>query len=300
MSTAPVTAIIVSYRSRASIPAALEVARASHERGLLDCIVVDNDGTDGTADYVRSEHPWARVVESGANLGFGRGCNLGIAESRSPYVLLLNPDAVLPAEGLEALHRFLEQNPRAGLVGPAILEPQGRLQQAGGLLTPVRLVLGAAGRQLPRRSVEPGAAPFRTDWLCGAILLIRRRALEELGGFDPRFFLYYEETDLCRRALEAGWELWAVGEAVGRHTLAASSDADSVAMVHGCIAEHYYRSRFYYLVKHHGWPAAAAAELGDIALLAARALCRKLLGRGGEAVLRERLRAPVLRQPEKI
>lgn len=94
----------------------------------------------------------------------------------------------------------------------------------------------------------------------GAVLLLRCAMLGEIGAFDPRFFLYFEETDLCRRASSAGWGIWAIGTAVADHLDAASAKSLQRRMFQTCIAEHYFRSRFYYLEKHFGWPAAVATE----------------------------------------
>ena len=108
------------------------------------------------------------------NLGFGRGCNLGIARATTPYVLLLNPDATLPRAALELLVRCLEQRPRAGVAAPAIREPGGKLQPAGGLLTPRALLYEALGIDCEeqKRTIYPGEAPFRTSWVCGAAVLV--------------------------------------------------------------------------------------------------------------------------------
>jgi GT2 family glycosyltransferase len=298
MNTARTTAVIVSYRSRDTIADTMIAAREAHESGMLECVVVDNCGSDGTAEYLEKEHAWAELLPSPENLGFGRACNLGFRRVTTEYVLLLNPDAVLPAASLEVMIRFLDEHPRAGIIGPAIREPDEGLQHAGGLPTPLRLILEAAGanESLGRRPIVPGGAAFRTDWLCGAILLFRKRLLDELNGFDPRFFLYFEETDLCLRAQQRDWELWAVGEAVGWHRNAASAGTGDERMLYSCIAEYYFRSRFYYLVKHHGWVLAIATEITEVAVLGMRCAWRRLRGRP-QNEFRERLRAPILKLP---
>jgi N-acetylglucosaminyl-diphospho-decaprenol L-rhamnosyltransferase len=145
----------------------------------------------------------------------------------------------------------------------------------------------------------PGEPAFRTDWLCGAVLLGRRSVLARMGGFDPRIFLYFEETDLCRRLLDAGMELWAVGAARATHVGGSSTKSVSFRKTRGCVAEHYYESRFYYLSKHHGYPAAVVAELGELGLLCMWSVGRWLLRRDGTA-FRERIRSPVLRKPPKV
>ena len=147
-----------------------------------------------------------------------------------------------------------------------------------------------------RRDIVPGSEPFKTNWVCGAVLLIRKNLFDELKGFDPRFFLYFEETDLCRRALAQGAEIWALGRAVATHGTGASAVMLKGEMYRGCIAEHFFRSRYYYLVKHHGWLTAASTEICELLVMTALALPRWLLRRK-RGQLRMRLRAPILSMP---
>jgi N-acetylglucosaminyl-diphospho-decaprenol L-rhamnosyltransferase len=289
-----VTAVVVSYRSRGAISAALASLAPAHAQVLLDCVVVDNASDDGTVDHVRTHHPWVTVVANGVNVGFGSGCNQGIASTHSPHVLLLNPDAVLPLSDLMCLLSFMDRNPRAGMVAPAIRTPTGQWQHAGGAPTPLHLLVQAfRPGWLPsnRIAIHAGSDPFRTDWLCGAVLLLRRSMLEQVGNFDPRFFLYFEETDLCRRAVERGWELWAVGRSVAEHACGSSARTTGRPLVNGCIAEHYFRSRFRYLAKHHGIVSAGVTECAEFMIMSLWSLARVLLGRD-IASYRTRMRAP--------
>ena len=297
-----VTAVIVSYRSRRTIGAALESIRASAESGLLRPVLVDNDSKDGTADYVRTDFPWVKCIDAGGNLGFGRGCNLGFEHVETPYVLFLNPDATLPEEALQKLLAFMEARPRVGMCAPSIQEADGSMQVAGVLPTPGGLIREALGlRAYPTmREIHAGAEPFQTNWLCGAILLARSDVFRAVGGFDPRFFLYFEETDLCRNIMNEGFELWAVGAARAEHECGASTRQLGASMAEQCISEHFYQSRFYYLSKHHGRLSATLAELGAIPLLGLRTLLKRALGRGADGSLKQRLGGPLLQYPERV
>jgi hypothetical protein len=137
---------------------------------------------------------------------------------------------------------------------------------------------------------------MRTGWVCGAILMIRTDLMRRLGGFDPRFFLYWEEVDLCRRAEYAGYENWVLGNALARHVVGASSG--NVPRFGTAVAKHYYQSRYYYMAKHHGWLAATAAELGEFVLLGIESALDALRGRGLER-LRPRLQAALLSLPDE-
>jgi N-acetylglucosaminyl-diphospho-decaprenol L-rhamnosyltransferase len=257
------TAVIVTYNSRGHINNALAALRTAHDAGCLQCVVVDNASTDGTADLVAANHPWVNLVHSKENLGFGCGCNLGFQQVATPYLLIHNPDAMMDHQALQIMMDFMESRRQAGIVAPAIVEGGSRLQAAGLMTSPAGLLRSAFGFDNPiheKRLIIPGSPPFQTPWICGAVMLIRSELFRRLGGFDPRFFLYFEETDFCRRAALADQEIWAVGEAVARHVGGASARGTGQNLQSSCIAEHYYRSRFYYLVKHFGWFRAVGTE----------------------------------------
>jgi hypothetical protein len=299
--TRPITAIIVTYQSARTIGGALAAARRCHDAGLLDVVVVDNSSRDATREILSREAGWARVLLEPANHGFGRGCNLGFAHVRSPYTILINPDAAVEPDALRTMLDFMERSPRAGIVGPATLVGEGDdlFQPTGPYPTPwssLRAATPLLRRRATAVAVVPGSAPMRTGWVCGAILMIRTDLMRRLGGFDPRFFLYWEEVDLCRRAEYAGYENWVLGNALARHVVGASSG--NVPRFGTAVAKHYYQSRYYYMAKHHGWLAATAAELGEFVLLGIESALDALRGRGLER-LRPRLQAALLSLPDE-
>lgn len=299
MTTPAVTAVIVTYRSRETVGAALDALHEAHLAGLAEAVVVDNASDDDTADFVEERYPWVTLIRSADNLGFGRGCNVGLRNARTPFVLLLNPDAVLPVNGLQRMITFMQQHPRAGICGPAVREHAGDVQPAGCLPTPGRTALkplfpGWASKGLWH--VQPGEAPRSTDRICGSIMLIRRQMLDSVGEFDPRFFLYFEETDLCFRTIRTGWQIWTVGDAIGEHINAASGKAMKVPMMWGTISEHYFKSRFYYFKKHYGWLSAAAAETGELCCMFVRYVLNRFRGKAYPN-LGQRLRSPFYRMP---
>jgi len=300
----PVTAVMVSYASSRIIGESLPPLRSAYKEGLLRCIVVDNASPDGTADRVARDHPWVNLVRSPGNLGYGRGCNLGFEGVRTPYVLFMNADVIIGPDAIRELLVFLQSHERAGMVAPATQLGRFGHQFSGGTLTPWSLVgmaTGIRGLRPKQRPVRPGEDPFKTDWLCGAVMLARSEAIREVGGFDPRFFLYFEETDLCRRLRAAGWDLWAVGAALATHFLGQSARQVDTSLANGeCLSDHYYRSRYYYLSKHFGRLAAAASETGELVAKGSRDLLRALLRRPAKHELRNRLKAPLFRWPERI
>jgi len=296
------TVVIVTYRSKETIAPTLDALKAAYDEKLVDIVVIDNASNDGTADFVAQRYPFVALVRNRENIGFGRACNQGFDHSTTPYVLLLNPDAVLSLGPMKILVDFMDRTRRAGICAPAVRRTSGSLQAAGNLPNPLTVMLSPMFSRWTMRGqkpIAPGGAPDRTEWICGSIMLVRKDMLKEIGAFDPRFFLYFEETDLCHRAHGAGWEIWTVGEAVGEHMNAASA-ATTDSVMHGdTIAEHYYRSRYYYLTKHFGRIAAATAEIGELAFLGLRTVIDRIRGKERKT-LEQRLRAPVMKLPSPV
>lgn len=191
MSEPTVTAIIVTYNSANVISPCVEALRAQGAQVL----VVDNASVDGTAQL--AESLGAQVVRNRNNEGFGRGNNIGAHVAAGEYLLFINPDAVAEVGAVGKLAQAAQAHPRDGLFGAKLVEPDGRIFHHD------KGMLGA--------------------FLSGACLLIRRELFIELGGFDPRIFLFYEDDDLCRRVTDAGYGLHYVEEATVRHLRGGSS-----------------------------------------------------------------------------
>lgn len=217
-------------------------------------VVVDNGSSDGTVDAVRERFRDVRVIES-ENRGLAAGWNVGIRETDSRYVLLLNADAWLVGDALQRLVAFADTRPRAAVVGPRLLNADGTLQRSvRGFPTLWRLATEYLFlRKLAPRSQALNAfyaAGFahdearRAEWLMGFAMLVRREAFEAVGGFDEEFFLFSEETDLCRRLWDAGWEVWFTPEAEFTHVAGASHG--------GRMFGENVRGHLRYLAKHHG------------------------------------------------
>jgi N-acetylglucosaminyl-diphospho-decaprenol L-rhamnosyltransferase len=304
--TVPVTAVIVSYSSSPVIGDCLAALQPAMRDGLLHVVVVDNASPDRTADLVARDHPWVELVRSPENLGYGRGCNRGFDQVRSPYVIFMNADVFIEAQAIRALVKFMDEHEGAGMAAPATQLGKGdpRVQFVGRTTTPWALMADAAGLAAGRsmeRLVYPGQEAFKTDWLCGAVMFARSEAIRRIGGFDPRFFLYFEETDLCRRLRADGWELWAVGDATATHLLGQSARSVDKSLVRGaCLSDHFYRSRYYFVSKHYGRLAAATTETWELVAKGSRDVVRAIFQRPAQHELRDRLKAPVYRWPERL
>lgn len=215
--------IIVSFRTRAQVRDCLNSLFAGGGlRGLCaEVIVVDNASGDGTTETIRAEFPAVRLIESAENLGFARANNRGIAEASGRAVLLLNPDTLVPEGVLQRCVAFLDSRDAATAAMTCRVEsPDGTLQRdcSRRLITPWSECCRALllDRVFPRSDLfnrEPMVRWDRSDarpveCLIGAFMLIRRAALDTIGGLDERFFLMYEDVDWCRRAADAGKTLY--------------------------------------------------------------------------------------------
>jgi GT2 family glycosyltransferase len=217
-----VAAVVVTHGPQPELEACLEALSPQ-----VDELVVVANPPAPTVD--------ARLIVNERPLGFAANANKGFAATSAPFVVLANPDTKPWQSAVETLVRFAEAHPRAGIIGPQLVFPDGTWQPSrrrfptvrGTLVrrTPLRALLHPQTRQvehyqLDERPTEPAPA----DWMLAAFLLLRREMLGELGGFDSGFRLYGEDIDLCYRAAKAGWERWYVPEAVVTHAHAAITD----------------------------------------------------------------------------
>jgi len=220
---------IVNYRTAGLVVDCLRSLDAEmRARGDCHVIVVDNNSGDGSAeriaDAVRAEgFDWATVLPLDRNPGFAGGNNAALrpllAETPPPdYLMLLNPDTIVRPGAVTALVDFLEAHPRAGFAGSRLEDPDGTPQRSAFRFHSVAsefengMRLGLVSKVLRGSIVAPPVRleTYRTDWVCGASVMIRRRVFDDVGLMDERYFLYYEEVDFILKARRAGWECWYV------------------------------------------------------------------------------------------
>ena len=209
-----VSAVVVSFNARAD----LERCLRSIADAVDEIVVVDAASSDGGVELVRERFPAAHVIELAENRGFGSAMNVGVAATQGDYLLLMNPDAWAVENGVARLVECAEAEARAAVVGPRLSNPDGTLQRSvRGFPTPWRLATEYFFlRWLAPRSRVMNAfygAGFdhrsqrRAEFLVGAVLLVRREAFVEVGGFDTDFFMFNEEVDLCYRLTRRGWSV---------------------------------------------------------------------------------------------
>jgi GT2 family glycosyltransferase len=233
-----VSAVLVNYNAGAELGHALQSIAGECAGVAWEAIVVDNASQDDSGGIVERFQPAVRLLRNAQNVGFARGVNQGLAATSAAVVLIMNPDCRLQPGALALLRQELERSPSYAIVGPRILNPDGSVQ--GSARGDPDMFTGLFGRTTILRRLLPSLAVSRrnvvgdrtvrhvgtgvtVDWLAGACMLARRAALQEVGGFDERYFLYWEDADVCRRLRGRGYEIRYVPAASAVHRVGHSS-----------------------------------------------------------------------------
>lgn len=234
MSSPLISVIIVSFNTCDILRKCLEQLFLVAGNMTPEVIVVDNASRDASADMVERDFPAVRLIRSHTNLGFAAANNLALEVANGDFLLLLNPDALVEPECLQRSLAYMEDNPCVGMGGGRLVDGEGRWQpsarQFPSLMNELLVLTGLAARY-PKsrffgrfdRTWDNSGKVASVDWVPGAYTLIRRKALDQTGGFDERFFLYYEEVDLCRRFHQGGWQIQYWPDVLVRHTGGESS-----------------------------------------------------------------------------
>jgi N-acetylglucosaminyl-diphospho-decaprenol L-rhamnosyltransferase len=274
--------VTVNWNSGPYLSRALRSVDTVRRQGVaLRVIVVDNASSDGSLELAKSVCPDATIVVNEKNQGFAAACNQGAKAGRGEYILFMNPDVELNGDSLQGPVDFLrrDRQGRYAICGIRMLDGSGTLvATCARFPTPARLVAWSLGldRMLPRRfppqllSEDELANSGVVDQVIGAFFLVRRRVFEQLGGFDERFFVYFEEVDLSYRVAAQGLASYYLADATAIHSGGGSSGA--IPALRLCYS---WESRIKYAFKHFT-PAQAYAVL--IAVLVAEPITRSAHG----------------------
>ncbi|MGI9034351.1 MAG: glycosyltransferase family 2 protein [Acidimicrobiales bacterium] len=238
MTPTDVSAVVVNYNTREHLLACVASLRAE---GVYEIVVVDNNSVDGSGLSLAEADPVAVFLPTGANLGFGRAANRGVAATTKPLVLVMNPDAVVQPGAIEALVGALGADEHLAVVGPRVDNPDGTRYPSARRFPDLTVAAGHAfvglirpdnpfTRRYKMLDVDRDR-PGDVDWVSGTALLARRRAFEAVGGFDEAYFMYVEDVDLCWRLWRAGWKVGYEPRARVTHTVGASSDLAPYRMI---------------------------------------------------------------------
>lgn len=246
------TVIIVNWNTRELLRRCLLAVRRARATADAQVIVVDNASSDLSAAMVRAEFPTVELIANDRNVGFGVANNLALRTARGRDVLLLNPDTELRDGAVEAATQYLAEHPNAGVVGTTLLHADGspqlycsRYPSAWHSLRHNPYVARLLDERAMDCTVKPGQVR-RADWLLGACLLIRKQILDEIGAFDPRFFVYGEEIDLQYRIRQAGWDIvYVPSPGVIHHSGQSTRQIGAAASLHEC------RGRLLFAQKHY-------------------------------------------------
>ena len=266
MSGPTLSIVIVSYNVRQELQNCLRSLHDAPPAVPHEIVVVDNASRDGTADATRSAWPDVTVIDSGGNLGFSAGNNVGIRASSGDLVLLLNSDTIVPAGALDGLLSRLDSVPGVVAAGPRLVDANGEPELSfGRMIGPINeirqkvlLRTYASGWPLVVRYVRRATREERlVDWVSGACLLVRRREAEAVGLLDERFFMYTEDVDFCASLRARGGKILFTPAAQITHLR-----GRSVATAPKATEVFYRRSHVAFYEKHHRiWAPALRAYL---------------------------------------
>lgn len=204
--------IIVNYNTKDFLGRCLESIINNSGDANCEIIVVDNNSSDNSVSLVRKSFPTVKLIENENNLGFGKACNQGIKASKGNYIILLNSDCEVLKNTLPDIGQMIknfDRSKRIGIIGGKILNPDGTIQYSYGKFPTVYSTILDGFKPPERRKVQISGyeTAHNVDWVTGAFMIINRELFNDIGYFDEKYFMYYEETDLCFRAKAHDWQI---------------------------------------------------------------------------------------------
>ncbi|MBU4360570.1 glycosyltransferase family 2 protein [Patescibacteria group bacterium] len=218
--------IILNYKTCELVKQCLKNIVNLNLQFKYEIIVVDNNSNDEIEKIMREEFPIFTFAQTNENKGMGAGNNVGIKKAKGEYILILNPDVVVWENSIENLLNFIEQNEKIGCVAPKLLYPNKKYQQSRyrfpDFFMPalIRTQLNKIGKKKLDKYLMNDVSvnePHKIDWARGSALLSRKKILDKIQGFDERYFMYLEDTDLCRKIWKSGSEIWFVPDSKMTH-----------------------------------------------------------------------------------
>ena len=203
--------IIVNYNVRPYLTACLDSVQRALEGIESEVFVVDNHSDDDSVEVVSRDYAWVHLINNRENLGFSKANNIAIRQAQGEYILLLNPDTVVAEETLKGVIDFMDQHPKAGGAGVRMHNADGTLAPESRRAIPTPFVAARKMLGFTKRyymSYLSWDAPAQIEVVSGAFMLLRHKAIYEVGMLDEDFFMYGEDIDLSYRLLQGGWQNW--------------------------------------------------------------------------------------------
>jgi len=211
-----VSIVIVNWNVKEYLLNCLDSIKTNLKDYSYEVIIVDNNSNDGSIEAVRKKFPEVKLIVNSTNEGFARANNKALSESKGEFITLLNPDCLVKADTIQKMVDFMANNPECAIVGPKLINENGTLQPScRNFLTNWHLALShILFKFLPKKyrgkiiyEYSDHATIQEVDWIVGACLTTRRKAIEEVGGLDEDFFMFHEDTDWCYRFKKKGWKI---------------------------------------------------------------------------------------------
>jgi N-acetylglucosaminyl-diphospho-decaprenol L-rhamnosyltransferase len=252
----PMTVVAVTYSPGPALRTFVDTLRQATSEDL-EIVLVDNGSTDGSVEEMVG-HDGVRLIRAHRNVGYGVAANLGVRACATEFVVVANPDVTWHPRALDTLRTAADRWPDGGAFGPLVITAEGDIYPSARCVPSLGTGIGHAllGWAWP---TNPWTKAYRVDgqepcervagWLSGCCILLRRSAFEEVGGFDPGFFMYFEDVDLGERLADAGWRSVYVPSATITHTRAHATSRDVAKM-----AKEHHRSAWRYLQRRYSGP----------------------------------------------
>jgi GT2 family glycosyltransferase len=244
-----ISVIIVNWNTRNLLHDCLNSIKETVRTVTFEIIVVDNASDDGSVSMVRDEFPEVTLIENTENRGFGAANNQAFAIMRGTYALLLNTDIVLTENAIHELFSFMETHPCAAMAGGQLLNQDGSKQNSIAnfptvltLMTNMSLLEYLFPKRFPSKRYTH-TEPIEIESAIGACLIVRKKAMDEVGTFDERYFFFFEETDWAYRMRSSGWKIYHVPTAMIYHLQGRSIGRNVRSRIE------YYRSRYQFFKK---------------------------------------------------
>lgn len=229
--------IILNYKTKGLVKYCIKNAQTAAQGLNYEIIVVDNGSKDGCQQMIAENFPEIKFIQTGRNLGFAAGSNVGIKAAQGRYVMLLNPDVTALGDSIKKMYDFMESRPEVGVAGPRLLNPDRSFQPSARTFQTLKIIIY---RRTPLGALASGKKALsdhlyadwnhetsrEVDWVMGACLLARKEALDKVGLLDERFFFYVEDMDWCRRFWQKGYKVFYIADAQMVHLYEGASKTD--------------------------------------------------------------------------